>query len=246
MLEKKALFSKKVITISEYNKNYLEKTYPQIPSDKIQVIHIGLDLEKFKPFNRARNNNFTILSIGRLVEKKGFRYLMKACAELKRKNIDFVCRIIYAGNESKNEIFRLYEELGLHNHVELIPNVSQEKILDYYTNADCFVLPCVVGKNGDRDGIPTVIIEALAMGLPVVSTPVSGIPEVIIERETGLLVKPSDTQALSEAIEELYESKELRKRLGNAGRKIVEEKFEISHIVDSLLKVILETDRSTN
>lgn len=239
MMEQKIRSAVKVITISQFNKKYLLKKYPNAIPNKITVIHIGIDLTKFKPYYRTPEKVFKILSVGRLVETKGFQFLLRACDLLRKKNIQLHCQIIYVRDEFANQIFELYERLKLRDTVELIPEITQEAILDFYQNADCMVLPCIVGKDGDRDGIPTVILEALATELPVISTNVSGIPEVIKDGQSGLLVEPENVEELAHAIEKLYNDIELRNRLGKNGRRIVEQEFEITANVDQLIKNIL-------
>lgn len=238
MLEGKISEARKVITCTNFNKKYLEEKFAGINPDKIVTIYHGMDLEKFKSDKKKENRMFTILSIGRLTEKKGFHFLLKACNLLKKKQIRFSCQIIYVRGDFEKEIFQLYNSLELTDYVQFVPEMTQEKLIDYYRNADCFVLPCIITDSGDRDGIPNVILEALAMELPVVTTPISGIPEVIKDGETGLLVNPDNADELATAIEHLYEDKKLRKKLGKAGRDFVNQHFEISSTVDRLLKTI--------
>lgn len=238
MLLEKMESASRVITISEFNKQYLLSKYPSIEPGKIEVIHIGLDLERFKPKTKTKNSVFKILSVGRMVKTKGFQDLLRACDLLRKKKIKFICQILFVSDIYENEIFKLHRELQLQGVVELISDVTQERIVDFYSGADCFALPCNVSEDGDRDGIPTVIIEALSMELPVISTNVSGIPEIIKDGETGLLIKPHDVNDLMIKIETLYKDEDLRNRLGAAGRKIVQKQFEISTNVKNLLDVI--------
>lgn len=230
----------KVITISRFNKHYIENKLPNIMPDKILIIHIGLDLNKFRPVHKAAGKIFRLISIGRLVKTKGFQFLLEACHLLREKNLPLRCQIIYVKDNYDKEIFNLYQNLKLEGTVDLIPEIPQEKITEYYGAADCFVLPCIVGSDGDRDGIPTVIMEALAMELPVISTSVSGIPEVIKDNVTGLLVEPGDSVALAEAIEKLYRNRELGVELGRNGRRLVSREFDISTNVTRLLETIQE------
>jgi len=141
-----------------------------------------------------------------------------------------------------NEIFSLHERLGLKDAVELISEVPQEKILDYYDSSDCLALPCIVDKSGDRDGIPTVILEAMATEMPVISTEVSGIPEVVINDLSGVLIAPGSSSELANALETLHRDPALRDRLGKKGREIVLDEFEISSSVDLLLGIIFRDD----
>ncbi len=238
LFEHKIHASKSLITISEFNKKYILNKYKGVDPEEIKVLYLGIDLNQFNPQKTAKNQPFTILSIGRMVEKKGFHYLLEAVKILKDKNIPIKCQIIYVDGPYNNVIFDICRDLKLDDTVEFHKDIPQEKIVDYYNAADCFALPCVIAEDGDIDGIPTVILEALAMELPVVSTDISGIPEVVIDNETGLVVKPEDPKALTFALETLYRDKAERKRLGRKGRQLVNEKFSLSKNVDKLVDII--------
>jgi glycosyltransferase involved in cell wall biosynthesis len=239
MLGDKMREAEKVITISDYNKRFLTGKYPDIDPEKIKVVHCGLDFKQFTPRDSTKGNIFKILSIGRLTEKKGFHVLLKACKALKDIGIPFLCQIVYVRGDYEREIFQLYDRLKLEGCVQFIPELPQKDIIKYYSGADCFALPCVIAGSKDRDGIPVVILEAMAMQLPVVSTPVSGIPEVVKNEETGLLANPGDADDLAQAINRLYADPELREKLGVAGRNFVTQQFEISSTVDQLAENIL-------
>ena len=139
----------------------------------------------------------------------------------------------------RERYFNCMTSLELEGCVQFIPELPQKDIIKYYSGADCFALPCVIAGSKDRDGIPVVILEAMAMQLPVVSTPVSGIPEVVKNEETGLLANPGDADDLAQAINRLYSDPELREKLGIAGRNFVTQQFEISSTVDQLAENIL-------
>jgi glycosyltransferase involved in cell wall biosynthesis len=239
MLKDKLRDAATIITISDYNKRYLTDKFPDIDPEKIKVVHCGLDFKQFTLQNPDKGDVFKILSIGRLTEKKGFHVLLKACKTLKDIGIPFLCQIVYVRGDYEREIFQLYDHLKLEGCVQFIPELPQKDIIKYYSGADCFALPCVIAGSKDRDGIPVVILEAMAMQLPVVSTPVSGIPEVVKNEETGLLANPGDADDLAQAINRLYADPELREKLGVAGRNFVTQQFEISSTVDQLAENIL-------
>ena len=239
MLQEKITDARKVITCTNFNKDYLLRRFPSVDPNKIVVVYHGLDLIHFSLKKNIKSSKFTILCIGRLVEKKGFHILLRACSLLRGRAIPFLCQIIYVHGDYEKNIFHLYETLQLQDCVELVPEMPQEKLIYFYKNADCFVLPCVITESGDRDGIPNVILESLAMELPVVSTSVSGIPEVIKHGETGLLVKPENAEELAHAIERLYSDSKLRKKLGTAGRNLMIKHFDISSTIDQLSEYIL-------
>lgn len=239
MLEYKIHAAKKIITCTSFNKKYILEKFPNINPDKIAVIYHGLDLKRFSPCIKTQESIFTIFSIARLEKVKGIHHLLEACYLIRQRGIPFRCRIIYVNGNFKKEIFQLYHKLGLEECVQFTPEMPQEELLKYYKTADCFVLPCVVTEDGNRDGIPNVVLEALAMELPVVTTSVSGIPEVVKDGQTGLLVRPGNVKEIASAIERLYRDRKLRDVLGQAGRQIVYQKFEISTSVDRLLNYIL-------
>lgn len=190
----------------------------------VHRIYHGLDTDLFNPEPRkalALDEIPTILSVGRLVEKKGFDYLVRACGILRDRGIKFQCRIV-GGSDKYGEIIKqLIIELKLENIVSLPGAVTQQELCAVYQQATLFALPCLVVDNGDRDGIPNVLVEAMAMELPVISTEISGIPELIIHQENGLLVPEKDVVAMADAIESLLNDAELRQRLGKTARQRV-------------------------
>ncbi len=220
---KKAQF---IVTISEYNRNYLKNI---VPTARIHVIRNGLRIEEFSPNGRFSGGESrpVILGVGRLVEKKGFVYLVEACGVLKREGKDFRC-IIVGDGPLKEEIEGRITELGLSEHVRLEGSrIQDELIRDYYTKAHILVLPCTVAANNDMDGIPVVLEEAMAMRIPVVTTAVAGIPELVRHRETGLLVPPGDVGELARSIRNLMEDEPLRQNLKSSGRNLIESEYDI-------------------
>jgi glycosyltransferase involved in cell wall biosynthesis len=217
-----------IIGISEYNKRFLHDVVPgQETLDKIHLVRYGVDVQHFAPPERCPGNNLpTILAIARLVEKKGYPFLIKACKILVDQGYDFQCLIV-GGGPQEGLLKEMIEANGLTKYISLVGIVFQEHLRDYFNQADMFVLPCIVAGDQDRDGIPNTLIEAMAMEIPVVSTYVSGIPELIEDNKSGLLVSPQDEISLAKAIATLLEDKELRERMGKAGRTKVIEEFEI-------------------
>jgi glycosyltransferase involved in cell wall biosynthesis len=176
------------------------------------------------------------LAVARLVEKKGYPYLIKACQILAAQGYDFQCLIV-GGGPQERLLKQMIEEFDLSKYVSLVGIVFQERLRDYFNQADMFVLPCIVASDQDRDGIPNTLIEAMAMEIPVISTYVSGIPELIEDRKTGLLVPPQDEVSLAKAIATLLEDKELKETLGKAGRNKVIQEFEIKKNTCRLLDI---------
>ncbi len=227
-----------VVTISEYHRNYIQRLCPDMDPDRIHVVYCALDTELLKPEKRRSDAStpMRILSVGRMVEKKGFEYLVAACHNLAERGTEFECHIVGSGS-GKEQLQKQIHELGLQDHVHLVGSLSQEQILDYYRESDIFALPCVIARDGDRDGIPVVLMEAMACEVPVVTTPVTGIPDLVTDREAGLLVEERIVEELTGALTELISDGDLRRRLGARGRQIIVEKFEIRKNIEKLAAI---------
>jgi glycosyltransferase involved in cell wall biosynthesis len=165
-----------------------------------------------------------LLSVGRLREKKGFDVLIEACRILRDLGVSLRCEIVGYGPE-KERLEDLIAARRLTDTVFLVGALTRQGVIARYRAATVFVLPCRTAGDGDRDGIPNVLIEAMASGLPVISTTVSGVPEAVSQGMTGLLVPAEDARALSEAIQTLIARPVLRKRLGERARLNVERRF---------------------
>jgi glycosyltransferase involved in cell wall biosynthesis len=213
-----------VVTVSDFHLDYLRQTYGPLASH-VQRVYNGLDLEEF-PYETPRVRPPRILAIGRLVEKKGFSDLLDACAHLARRGSSFSCRIIGSG-PLKADLWAQIQRLGLQERVELPGSLPQSEVIKEVRGAAALAAPCIVCADGDRDGLPNVIQEALALGTPVVSTDVTGIPEVVRHGETGLLVPQHDPPALAAALERLLSDSELRVELATRARRFMEAEFDI-------------------
>jgi glycosyltransferase involved in cell wall biosynthesis len=213
-----------VITISDYHVQYLRATFGSL-ADNVQRIYNGLDLEEF-PFQVPDQRPPVIVAVGRLVPKKGFDDLIAACALLAARGRQFMCRIIGAG-PLRAELGAQIDRLGLQVHVALVGPLPQAEVIKEMRNSAVLAAPCIVDEDGDRDGLPNVIQEALALGTPVVSTDVTGIPEVVRDGETGLQVPQHDPPALATAIERLLLNRALRGQLATGGRRLMEAEFDI-------------------
>ncbi len=219
-----------VVTCTEYNAQYLADLVAPATAERIHRIYHGLDLRKFgaptHTAEAAAGETPTILAVGRLVEKKGFSYLIDAMAMLRRRGYDANLQIVGDG-EMRRALVQQIEAAGLQDRVTLLGPRPQEDLLDLYRRATLFALPCIVTDSGDRDGIPNVLVEAMRLGLPVVSTRVSGIPELIVDGDTGLLVPPRDTQALTDALARLLDDPHLRGRLAAGAARHVLHAFDL-------------------
>lgn len=214
------------VTISRYNRDFIAQTCGTELSEKVHVIHAGIDPAAFAVHRRLAGHRPRLLSVGRLVEKKGHRYLIEALAELCRAGQDFECLIVGEGPE-RDRLTRLVEQHGLAGQVHLPGAMSQEDVRQLYAASDLFVLPCIVANDGDRDGIPVSLMEAMASGLPVVSTAVSGIPELITSGREGLLVEAGDSAGLAAALTRLLRDAAAREEMGQAGREKIAQEFDV-------------------
>lgn len=209
---------------------------------RIRTIYHGLDPTIFEPRTGACGAEPTILAVGRFVEKKGFSHLVDACGILKSRGTRFLCRILGEPGDRLEEITRQVKSLGLQDLVRLEGPVPQAELREVYRSSTAFVLPCQVVADGDRDGIPNVLVEAMALEVPVVSTDVSGIPELIDHDVNGLLVPPSNAPALADALERLLADQELRLRLGRSGRRKVLERFDARNTTRVLHELLRSSD----
>ncbi len=212
-----------VVTISDFHLEYMRSTFGPLAA-KVHRIYNGLDLEEF-PYQSPHDRPPVIVAVGRLIEKKGFGDLIEACALLRERGRAFRCRIIGTGI-LRAELAAQIGRLNLNGLVELVGPLCQSEVGREIQTAAVLAAPCVIARDGDRDGLPNVIQEALALGTPVVSTDVAGIPEVVRDGENGLQVPKHDPAALADAVERLLGDPALRCRLATAGRRLIEAEFD--------------------
>jgi glycosyltransferase involved in cell wall biosynthesis len=223
-LAQKIEAAKFVVTVSEFNRRYLEQVTP-VPDGKIIRIHNGIDLNRFSPNGVPAPQPLRMLTVARLVEKKGLPVLIDACRRLRDAGIEFRCDIIGKGR-LRPALREQIKEAGLGKTVHLVGPKTQREVLRYYHAAYLYVLPCVVGSDGNREGLPVSIVEALACGLPVITTPVTGIPEVVEDGKNGFLVPSGDAVALADAITKVVEDPALYQRLCDNARPSVAADFD--------------------
>lgn len=223
-LERKLRDAAGVVTVSDYNVAYLRKAYGRAAS-AVERVYNGIDLDTFS-YAPPRNRSKRILAVGRLVEKKGFADLLDACARLVARGRTVDCRIIGAG--VLDSALRLQAaRLGLDRCVSFIGPRPQAEIIREIREAGVCAVPCVHGADGNRDGLPTVLLEAMALGTPCVATPVTGIPEVVHDGITGLLVPERDPDALADALARLLDDGDLRCAVARGARDLIEREFDI-------------------
>lgn len=212
------------------------------PAGRVDLVYHGLDLARFDAPVAARGENrgedpsrpLALLSVGRLVEKKGTDILLQALALLPR---DLHWRLVHVGGGPlKDRLAALARSLGLADRIEWRGAQAQQDVLAAYRAADLFVLASKVAQDGDRDGLPNVLAEAQSQGLACVATTVSGIPELVVSGQTGLLVAPEAPAELARALETLIRDPARRIALGEAGRRRVEEVFRLEPNIERLAR----------
>jgi colanic acid/amylovoran biosynthesis glycosyltransferase len=221
-----------VATETDFSTDYLQSKFPE-SANKIHRVYNGLNLDPFRMANPAAGS-LEIISIGRLIPKKGFELLVNACNVLMSRGLQLHCRIVGSGPEHV-PLRQLIDRLGLGKFIELTGPKAQPEIVDLLAQSNLFVFPAVEDGSGDRDNLPTVIIEAMASGLPVVATGLGGIGEIVTHQANGLIVPEGDVDALATAIGFLAEHAELRKSYGQNGLAVVKEKFRVETTVAGLI-----------
>jgi len=216
-----------VAVCTRHGMERLQRNHSLILADKLQLIHHGVDVARMAQETHVEYPVPMILSVGRLVEKKGFPFLLQAAALLHGRGIEFEL-IVVGDGPMRDELERLTGGLGLRDKVVFSGHLPQEQLAHVYRRADVFCLASTVAKNGDRDGLPNVILEAMAYGVPVVASNLSAIPEAVVDGETGLLASPGSPQELAAQIERLLSEEELRARLVANARRLVAERFDLT------------------
>ncbi|MEP7290095.1 MAG: glycosyltransferase family 4 protein [Chloroflexota bacterium] len=223
------------VTISNYNRRYMLQRWPKIEKASLEVVYNGLDTSLFEPVKRApsqesaadKQQAWRVLSVGRLTAKKGHDYLIKAVASLRSKGLDFRLDI-FGDGELQAPLQALIDSLGddCRQHIQLRGTLLQENLVNEYEQADMFALACVQVADGDIDGLPTVLIEALAMEVPTVSTDLSGIPEIVQDHVTGLCVPSGEVEPLADALLWMAQHPDEGKAMSRQGRQLVLERFD--------------------
>ncbi|MCK9595834.1 glycosyltransferase [Candidatus Pacearchaeota archaeon] len=210
---------------------------------KIKVLRLGVDCSKFRIASKTQKDEINILTIARLVEKKGLEYSIRTVAELLKKYPSLRYTIIGDG-ELKKPLKKLIKKLKAESNILLVGDKPRDEILKCFSETDIFVLSSITAKNGDTEGTPISIMEAMASGIPVVSTYHSGIPEVVKDEVSGFLVSEKDIGSLYKKIELLINNSSLRKKMGIEGRKIIEKDFNIKILNKKLVKILQEVVNS--
>ena len=232
--------AKFIICISEFHRRFFLEQGAR--PEQLFIAYCGIDVEQMAPRRgpRLEGAPFTILSSGRLVEKKGFDRLIDACGALRERGREFQC-VIAGDGPLLESLQQRIERQGLQGVVKMTGKpLKQEDIPAFMHTGDAYALACVWAPDGDVDGLPQMLMEAMACGLPAVSTDLVGIPDLIEDGVTGLLVPTEDVEALAGALERLMDDAELRQRLAAAGRQRVLEVFDIQTSLEPLLRLFRE------
>ncbi len=234
-----------VRSISAFNVDWLLQRYAsRLDPAAFRVIHCGIEPERYQHRPAAgrpgRERRARLLTIAAFRPYKGLRFLIEAVAELRDRGVGVDCQVIGEG-ELRAELERTIEAAGLRDRVRLIGTLTQREVSEALAGADLFVLPSIVAPDGQMEGIPVCLMEALAAGLPTVATRISGIPELVREGETGTLVEPASAVALADAIERTLLDYDGALERARRGRALVREEFEIRENVRRLIREIART-----
>ncbi len=212
------------VTVCDANVQHLSQMLTSAARARVRRLYNGIDLTRFRPRPTPREPAY-VLSVGRLVQKKGFPVLVEALAILRSRGVPFQAAFVGEG-EDRAAIEARIAALGLGSQIRLTGALDQDAVCDEMSRATVMCLPCIVGEDGNRDALPTSLLESIASGLPCVSTPVTGIPEILADGRAGVLVPENDPAATADAIEALIRDPARRERLARAGRAHAENSFD--------------------
>lgn len=216
-----------VVTCTEHNRQYLGRL-PGRGATPLHLVYHGIDVRQFEAPSippRDPAPPYALLTVARLTAKKGLPTVLQALRLLKERGVPFRHTLIGEGEE-RAALQHLAGRLGLNGHCRWLGTQPHPVVREHYRRADLFLIGCRIAPNGDRDGLPNVLAESLAMGVPVVAPRLSAIPELIAHRETGLLVPSDDPQAMADAVQEALTDLGLRRRLIESGRARVRADFD--------------------
>ncbi|MAT70624.1 MAG: colanic acid biosynthesis glycosyltransferase WcaL [Planctomycetaceae bacterium] len=242
LLARKFAAARQVVTVSEFNLRDLRRRFPAA-GKRIRRIYNGIHLQNYS-FNPPQSRPAKLVAVGRLVEKKGFDDLVRACRVLVDAGASIQCEII-GGGDCEDALQSLIAELHLRDTVRLRGPLPHREAHQSIAEAAVCVAPCVTAASGDRDGLPTVLLEAMALGTPCVATDVTGVTEAVRDGETGLVVPERKPELLADAIRRLLADRTLGAQLAHAARRLIEEQFDVTANAAELRRVFAaETARS--
>lgn len=226
LLAEKLRRAVRVHCISDWHRQFYQSIVNR-PDRDYPVVRCGVDTAAFPVSSPTRRDELSVLAVGRLVEKKGFDVLVEALGDIARAGGPRIRARIAGGGEGEGRLRSLISSLPHGAQVELLGDTPNDRVMELMAEADVFVIPCRVARSGDRDGIPVVLMEAMARGRCVVSGDLETIRELVRDGETGLMIPPGDRAALAETLTDLATDRDRVERLGLAGRKWVEEEFDL-------------------
>ena len=235
-----------VRTISDYNKAFIVEHCGGRFEEKIEMIHCGIDKQVFAspPHHPRETHPFTIICVASHEKVKGHAYLIEACRKLKAQGVDFRCHLVGDG-PLREAVGQEIRDAGLGDNFIIHGPLKREQVAELLQQSDVKVLPSFQTETGEREGIPVALMEAMAVELPVVSSLVSGIPELVDQDAAGILVAQQDAEGLFQALLRLQRDPELRRRMGKAGREKVFREFDLKENAAELLELlVLSASRS--
>jgi glycosyltransferase involved in cell wall biosynthesis len=240
MLDVKVAASRFTVTVSNFNRNVIVRDCGEWARDKVRVVRCGVDPEVFKPRLRCRGDDdaLRILCVGSFEEVKGHRYLIEACRLLKHRGVSFTCHLVGDGPR-RRDVEEQIRQSGLRSEIVVHGPLPRREVADLLSRADVATLPSVPTKDGKKEGVPVALMEAMASSLPVVSSDLSGIPELVEHGLTGFLVEPRDTHGLADAFGRLAADAELRECMGRAGRAKVLAEFHLGRNAAGLAQLFM-------
>ena len=243
LLSEKIDHARRVVTCTAANQAQIASVVGDELAAKARYVRHGLELAQYHPSTEGHGHPPLVLAVGQLREKKGFAHLVAACARLRDRGLEFRCEIVGEGPE-RPPLESLIEETGLRGTIELRGALPHDEVVARYRDAQVFVLPCIRTRDGHVDGIPNVVPEAMATGLPVVSSDLPAMRELIDDGVHGLLVAPGDEPALADALARVLREPALRARLGRSAREVVTRHFDVEinarHLVAEMWPDLLE------
>lgn len=235
MLPRKMDAAEFIVTNSQYNIDFLRKAHPGCPPEKLHLIRTGIDVERFQPLAATTPADPpALLAVGRLDPSKGYRDLVEVVRELRSRGINTRTHVVghiteeaYIQSEF-DTIQQLIREYQLEEEISFEQGIPQELLLQRYREAALFLLPCIVDETGNSDGLPSVLVEAMLLQKPVVSTRISGIPELVINNRTGWICEPGDVSGLATACEQIIMHPQQAAVIAAAGRKHALENWNLA------------------
>ncbi|MBT0571522.1 glycosyltransferase [Curvibacter sp. CHRR-16] len=235
LLPQKAARAKRMLTISDYNRRYLLSL--GIPEQQLAVVRCGVSFAARPPVEHDADGPYKLASLGRMVEKKGFDVLINAVALLRQQGMD-VSLSLAGDGPLLADMQALVQRLQLQEHVQFVGSLPHHAVADWMREHHAFVLACKQDSHGDMDGIPVVLMEAMSQGVPVVSTRLSGIPELVVHEQTGLLAEPNDAASLATQIARLISGAAMGHGLVAHAQEHVKQEFGQASNINRLIQQI--------